>query len=374
MDSLASASGLVALRTLPFVVYVVMSERHSAPRRMLGGLGYMAACLPAWGMQGTHQTWALLATYAHLVPIAAVVSVVARRGRPSVWAHVALLTGLLLALLVLVPASVGGSSAHVAAVLGWELLFSSYSVCAEAWKHERKPTVDAIFFFLFVNPVLVYSQRGSRVEAARVASGLLRALVGLIVLTAGLQLVSDSAAFVLGSRSGTWGERCLACVRTFLLTYLAHSGLASLQIGCMRMIGWEVPERYRMPFLARNPRDFWRRWNVYLGTWLRIYVFLPVSRLARARGIPRGAVGPVGVLLTFGTIGLLHDLATRGVALGSLGYTTLFVSFGLASILWQPFASLAKQRRLALAGGVLARVSMVSLIVAMSAVYATVNR
>jgi hypothetical protein len=123
--------------------------------------------------------------------------------------------------------------------------------------------------------------------------------------TPAVRLLSDRAVLAGWFPSATLGLIVLGGVR-FFAEYGSHSGLASMQISLMRAAGYSVPERYRYPFLATSPLDFWRRWNVYVGTWLRRYVFLPASRRFAA---PRAPVwtATVPLFLTFAASAALHD-------------------------------------------------------------------
>ena len=79
----------------------------------------------------------------------------------------------------------------------------------------------------------------------------------------------------------------------------------------MQIPGYDVPERYHWPLLARSPMEFWRRWNMYIGAWARRYVFTPLALALRRRhhGWPGAVRQSVVVLSTFALIGLAHDFA-----------------------------------------------------------------
>jgi alginate O-acetyltransferase complex protein AlgI len=43
------------------------------------------------------------------------------------------------------------------------------------------------------------------------------------------------------------------------------------------MLGFEFPENFKYPYLARSVTEFWRRWHISLGTWFREYVYIPLG-------------------------------------------------------------------------------------------------
>ncbi len=59
--------------------------------------------------------------------------------------------------------------------------------------------------------------------------------------------------------------------------YFDFAGYSNIAIGCARLLGFEVPENFRMPYIAVGFREFWRRWHISLSTWLRDYLYIPLG-------------------------------------------------------------------------------------------------
>ena len=59
--------------------------------------------------------------------------------------------------------------------------------------------------------------------------------------------------------------------------YMDFSGIVDICLGSAEIFGIKLPENFRQPFFAENASDFWHRWHITLGTFLRDYVFYPIS-------------------------------------------------------------------------------------------------
>lgn len=56
-----------------------------------------------------------------------------------------------------------------------------------------------------------------------------------------------------------------------------------MAIGLGRMLGFSFPENFQYPYLARSATEFWRRWNISLGSWFREYVYIPLGGSRRGK-------------------------------------------------------------------------------------------
>lgn len=74
------------------------------------------------------------------------------------------------------------------------------------------------------------------------------------------------------------GALCLlAAVLCTIQLYMDFKGTIDIALGAGKIFGIEITENFRQPFFAKNASDFWRRWHITLGAFLRDYVFYPVS-------------------------------------------------------------------------------------------------
>lgn len=62
-----------------------------------------------------------------------------------------------------------------------------------------------------------------------------------------------------------------------LQLYCDFSGIMDVVSGLAQMMGIKMPENFRRPFFAKSINEFWQRWHITLGAFLRDYIFYPVS-------------------------------------------------------------------------------------------------
>ncbi|MBI4557226.1 MAG: MBOAT family protein [Candidatus Hydrogenedentes bacterium] len=59
--------------------------------------------------------------------------------------------------------------------------------------------------------------------------------------------------------------------------YCDFSGYSDIARGVSRLMGVELMENFRQPYVSANITEFWRRWHISLSTWLRDYLYISLG-------------------------------------------------------------------------------------------------
>jgi alginate O-acetyltransferase complex protein AlgI len=50
-----------------------------------------------------------------------------------------------------------------------------------------------------------------------------------------------------------------------------------MAIGLGRMMGFKFPENFNNPYNSKNITEFWQRWHITLGRWMKDYLYIPLG-------------------------------------------------------------------------------------------------
>jgi D-alanyl-lipoteichoic acid acyltransferase DltB (MBOAT superfamily) len=103
----------------------------------------------------------------------------------------------------------------------------------------------------------------------------------------------------------------LALLSYTIQIYCDFAGYSSMAIGLAHLLGFRLPQNFNRPYLAASLGEFWRRWHITLGTWMRDYLFIP---LGGSRG---GTLATCrNLLVTFALCGLWHGASWNYIVWG----------------------------------------------------------
>ena len=59
--------------------------------------------------------------------------------------------------------------------------------------------------------------------------------------------------------------------------YFDFSGYSDMAIGLAKMLGFKIPENFNNPYVSQSISEFWRRWHISLGKWMKNYLYIPLG-------------------------------------------------------------------------------------------------
>lgn len=110
--------------------------------------------------------------------------------------------------------------------------------------------------------------------------------------------------------------------------YMDFSGGIDIVIGAAQMFGITMDENFRQPYFSKSIGEFWRRWHITLGTWMKDYIFYPMSLSKKMNkfgkwgkkhfGNTFGRTLPIcfANIVIFFIVGIWHGAAWKYIAYG----------------------------------------------------------
>ena len=276
------------------------------------------------------------------------------RSRQRVWFFAVLLLnfGVLAVLKYLNPVMawgaslLGGSAPSLGLVLPLGISFYTFQsmgylidVYNGKYAPEKNPAKFALFvsFFpqLIQGPIARFDQLESqlvtphRFDLDGIERGLLLMLWGWFKKKVIADRALPPVEAVFGSQSAYGGAVIVVGVLFYSLQqYADFSGGIDMVLGVAQLYGIEMMPNFRQPYFSTSLGDFWRRWHISLGAWMRDYLFYPFALTKPMQRFGKwatshwgkhfGRVLPAAVanLLVFAVVGIWHGPQAHYLAWG----------------------------------------------------------
>ena len=144
---------------------------------------------------------------------------------------------------------------------------------------------------------------------------------------------------LLADRASYGGLGSLAALLIYALQlYADFSGGIDIARGVAQMLGINMAENFRRPYFSCSLGEYWRRWHITLGAWLKNYLFYPIAmsnaffklgkKAKKAFGahVGKELPGCIATLITFIVIGLWHGANWKYLGFGLWNGGILFAS------------------------------------------------
>ncbi len=157
-----------------------------------------------------------------------------------------------------------------------------------------------------------------RPNSENIARGLQKILLGLflkVVLADELAPLVDSAFNMEPKQLSGLDVWTMAYAFGFQI-YFDFAGYSMIAIGSAQLVNIRFPENFNWPYLASSPRDFWKKWHITLSSWIRDYLYLPLTgaryqdRSSGGIDVEHGRISEgraaMALLITWFVMGLWH--------------------------------------------------------------------
>lgn len=204
--------------------------------------------------------------------------------------------------------------------------FKGISYCVDTYQGKNPPARQYVDFAVFIaffpallaGPIDRASNLLNQISAERKMSwdqsmrGLHLFFYGLfkkVVIADGVVRTVNSVYGSTGQSS--WIDVVVATVLFTIQIYCDFSGYTDMARGTAKLFGIDLMVNFKLPYFAKNAREFWSRWHISLSTWLRDYLYIPIG------GNRQGSVKTYrNLMVTMVLGGLWHGAAWNFVLWG----------------------------------------------------------
>lgn len=172
--------------------------------------------------------------------------------------------------------------------------FQKISYSIDIYRGIKPPTKSIIDYALYIlmfpqliaGPIVRYhliadqiKDRDNNENTNNRIIGLFRFSIGLAkkVLIANVLGEQVDAIFSMSGNELTSSLAWIGIIAYSFQIYFDFSGYSDMAIGLGRIMGFDFPENFNFPYLAKNITEFWKRWHITLSEWMREYLYIPLG-------------------------------------------------------------------------------------------------
>ena len=220
----------------------------------------------------------------------------------------------------------------------------SYMVDVYRRDHEaqRRWDVLALYILMFpqliAGPIIRYKEIVAQLKDRSATDtpdnrlhGLFRFLVGLSkkVLIANVLAQQVDIIFATAPGELAAGTAWIGMLAYTMQIYFDFSGYSDMALGLGRMFGFSFPENFNFPYISQSFTEFWKRWHITLGHWMKDYLYIPLGGNRKGEGRTY-----LNLVIVFFLSGLWHGAAWTFVVWGLYhGLFLILDKWGLRKLL-----------------------------------------
>jgi len=170
--------------------------------------------------------------------------------------------------------------------------FQKITYAIDIYRKQTRPTRNVADYLLYVimfpqliaGPIVRYNTIANQIDN-RSASytdrihGFVRFCIGLAKKVILANTLGETADLIFDGSLSTLStaDAWLGLLAYSFQIYYDFAGYSDMAIGLGKMIGFTFPENFNSPYLSGSISEFWRRWHMTLGHWMRDYLYIPLG-------------------------------------------------------------------------------------------------
>ncbi|MEM8909230.1 MAG: MBOAT family O-acyltransferase, partial [Bacteroidota bacterium] len=151
-----------------------------------------------------------------------------------------------------------------------------------------------LFPQLIAGPIIRFNEIAAQILDRRAQENVDHRMQGLFQFIIGLSkkvLIANPLGWVVDGIFAmpfddlNTGTAWLGIIAYSFQIYFDFSGYSDMAIGLGKMMGFRLPENFNFPYISQSISEFWRRWHITLGNWMRDYLYIPLggNRVSKRR-------------------------------------------------------------------------------------------
>ncbi|HEY9083826.1 MAG TPA: MBOAT family O-acyltransferase [Vicingaceae bacterium] len=168
----------------------------------------------------------------------------------------------------------------------------TYSIDVYRGTHKplRNPFQYLVYILLFpqmiAGPIVRFNEIADQIESREKFETIENKLLGFYrfgiglakkVLIANVMAVEADRVFGMVETDLTTPIAWIGALAYTFQIYYDFSGYSDMAIGLGKIIGFKFPENFNNPYISKSISEFWRRWHITLGSFMKDYLYIPLG-------------------------------------------------------------------------------------------------
>ena len=170
--------------------------------------------------------------------------------------------------------------------------FQSITYVVDTYRNVHKPMERLTDYMLYIimfpqliaGPIVRYCDIADEIRSreqnwAESLQGFYRFVLGLSKKVLIADVIGHQVDILLAGDLTTMGTGTawIAILGYTMQLYFDFSGYSDMAIGLGKVMGFHFPENFDNPYNSASVSEFWRRWHITLGTFMRNYLYIPLG-------------------------------------------------------------------------------------------------